>query len=62
LTTLFNRPLSKRAGKQQLRRWMQGVKASRLQCFESFLRTLETWLDEIANYFVDRHTSGFVAG
>ena len=36
--------------------------ASPLQCFESFLGTLETWLDEIANYFLDRHTSGFVEG
>jgi transposase len=62
LTALFNRPLSKRAGKQQLRHWMHRVRASHLQCFESFVSTLESWLDEIANYFLDRHTSGFVEG
>ena len=62
LTSLFDSPLSKRAGKRQLRHWMQRVRASCLSCFESFLGTLETWLDEIANYFRDRHTSGFVEG
>lgn len=62
LTALFNRPLSKRAGKRHLRHWMQRVRASHLQCFESFVSTLETWLDEVANYFLDRHTSGFVEG
>lgn len=62
LTALLNSPLSKRAGKRRLRHWMQGVRASHLVCFESFLGTLETWLDEIANYFLDRHTSGFVEG
>jgi transposase len=62
LTALFESSLNKRAGKRQLRHWIHRVKASHLQCFESFLSTLETWLDEIANYFVDRHTSGFVEG
>lgn len=62
LTALFDTPLSKRAGKRRLRYWMQQVKASPLQCFDSFVATLETWLDEIANYFLERHTSGFVEG
>jgi transposase len=62
LTALFNSPLSKRAGKRHLRHWMQRVRASHLQCFESFVSPLETWLDEVANYFLDRHTSGFVEG
>ena len=62
LTALFDSQGSKRAGKRQLRHWMQRVRASHLRCFESFLATLGTWLDEIANYFVDRHTSGFVEG
>ena len=62
LTSLFDRPLSKRAGKRHLRHWMAEVKASHLRCFDSFVTTLETWLDEIANYFLDRHTSGFVEG
>jgi transposase len=62
LTALFESPLSRRAGKRPLQHWRQGVRASPLQCFESFVSTLETWLDVIANYFLDRHTSGFGEG
>jgi transposase len=38
------------------------VRGSGLSCFDSFLVTLETWLDEITNYFVSRLTSGFLEG
>src|SRR5438876_8081343 len=37
-------------------------KSESVRCFDSFLTTLEHWLDDIANYFIDRHTSGFVEG
>ena len=62
LTSLFDTPLSKREGKRQLGQWMKKVRASKLHCFDSFLTTLENWLDDIANYCIDRHTSGFVEG
>ena len=35
---------------------------SGLKCFDSFLTTLDNWLDEITNYFLDRQTSGFQEG
>ena len=41
---------------------MQKVRASKLRCFDSFLTTLESWLDDLAYYFINRHTSGFVEG
>ena len=41
---------------------MNKVKGSKLCCFDGFLTTLENHLDDIANYFIDRHTSGFVEG
>ncbi len=62
LTSLFDSQISKRRGKRALKRWMKKVRESGLRCFDSFLSTLETWLDDIANYFIDRHTSGFVEG
>ncbi len=62
LTALFDTPLRKQAGKRQLRHWVQQVRASPLRCFDAFIATLETWLDEIANYFLERQTSGFVEG
>lgn len=62
LTTLFDSPISKRKGKNKLKKWMERVRSSELSCFDSFLKTLEKRLDTIANYFIDRHTSGFVEG
>ena len=62
LTAIFDTQMSQKEGKQQLQEWMQKVRASQLRCFDSFLATLENWLDDIANYFIDRHTSGFVEG
>jgi transposase len=35
---------------------------SGLTCFDQFLNLLTTWLDVIANYFINHHTSGFVEG
>src|SRR6266850_7163144 len=62
LTSIFDAKLSKREGKRQIWQWMKKVRASKLHCFDSFLTTGENWLDDIANYFIDRHTSGFVEG
>ncbi len=41
---------------------MKSVGDSGLRCFDSFLTTLENWMDEITNYFISRQTSGFVEG
>ena len=61
-TSIFDTPLSKREGKRQMQTWMDTVRASELRCFDRFLTTLEKYFDDIANYFIDRHTSGFVEG
>jgi transposase len=62
LTAIFDTQMSQKEGKHQLQQWMQKVRASQVRCFDSFLTTLEHWLADIANYFIDRHTSGFVEG
>ena len=62
LTAIFEREHTKASGTAALKRWMKQVRASGLTCFDSFLKTLENWLDEITNYFVARLTSGFVEG
>ena len=62
LTGIFEQPLTKEEGRCQLRAWKELVKKSGLSCFDSFLKTLDEWMDEITNYFVDRHSSGFVEG
>lgn len=62
LTGIFEQPLTKEEGRCQLRAWKELVKQSGLSCFDSFLKTLDEWMDEITNYFVDRPSSGFVEG
>nr|CAA6829628.1 MAG: Transposase of IS652 [uncultured Thiotrichaceae bacterium] len=62
LTRLFNAPTSRSGGIRRLKNRMRTVNSSELKCFDTFLGTLETWLEEIANYFVARENSGFVEG
>ncbi|NEV63621.1 transposase, partial [Thiorhodococcus minor] len=38
------------------------VSNRKLTCFNRFLGTLSTHFEEITNYFVGRHSSGFVEG
>ena len=62
LTQIFNTPTTRSGGIRRLKNWVRAVKASELTCFDTFSGTLETWLTEIANYFVARENSGFVEG
>lgn len=62
LTEIFEKRIAKNKAKSQIKNWIQQVKDSRLHCFDTFIKTLEKWMDEIANYFLDRQTSGFVEG
>ena len=54
--------MGKSRAKFQIKNWIQHVRDSEVHCFNNFLTTLEQWMDEIANYFIDRQTSGFVEG
>jgi transposase len=62
LTGIFDAPLSKDAAIHQLTDWQRRVRASGLSCYDRFLQTLEKWKEEIGNYFLARHNSGFVEG
>lgn len=62
LTAIFETDHSKESGTAAIKRWMKSVGESGLRCYDSFLTTLENWMDEITNYFVNRQTSGFVEG
>jgi len=62
LTAIFNMNLSKRQAQTKIQRWQRQVQESGLQCFESFLKLLQTWWEEITNYFIQRQNSGFVEG
>jgi transposase len=62
LTEIFERDYTKAEGKDAIQEWCQRVAKSNIHEFKSFLGTVETWLDKISNYFVERLTSGFVEG
>ena len=50
------------AGVQRLRAWCEGAKNFGLVALSSFTRTLERWMDKIANYFVSRSTNAQTEG
>ena len=62
LTTIFEQDLSKTEATQAIKKWTKDVETSELTCFDPFLTTLDTYLDEITNYFLRRESSGFVEG
>jgi len=62
LTAIFEMRLTKVEAKKRLLKWANKVSRSALTCFDKFLTTLDNWLDEIVNYFVNRLSSGFVEG
>lgn len=62
LTAIFERNLTKGEATQALETWCKDVQTSQLACFDPFLTTLQTYLDEITNYFLRRDSSGFVEG
>lgn len=62
LTAIFEMPLTRDAALIRLQRWQDKVQQSGLTCFKKFLKTLHNWRDEIANYFLERLSSGFVEG
>jgi transposase len=62
LTALFEQELTQPEAQRQIQDWQARVRASELTCFDSFLTTLDEWMDEITNYFLNRRNSGFVEG
>ena len=62
LTQIFERQYSPKGAKCAIRAWCKRVRQSKISQFESFLKTIETWLEPIANYFLERLTSSFVEG
>jgi transposase len=50
------------AGAQRLQLWMREARQMGVKALDVFCRTLESWLDPIANYFVDRGSNGRVEG
>jgi len=62
LTQIFEKAYTKPGAKCAIRAWCKRVRKSDITAFDTFLVTVETRLDSITNYFLERLTSGFVEG
>jgi transposase len=62
LTAIFEMSLSQKQAQAKFRHWIQRVQQSGLHCFDPFLKLLDSWWQEITNYFIQRENSGFVEG
>ena len=62
LTQIYNTHMSKEDALVKINGWIKEVENSRINCFAKFIGTLKKHKNEIANYFINRHTSGFVEG
>jgi transposase len=55
-------PFTKAQAVIELKDWIKRVQELGLSCFDSFVGTLQKWMGEISNYFIQRESSGFVEG
>ena len=62
LTRILDTKTSRNGGIRRLKNWIKTVNKSEVDCYKTFIGTLEKWMIEIANYFIERENSGFVEG
>ena len=62
LTRILDTKTSRNGGIRRLKNWIKTVNKSDIDCYKTFIGTLEKWMIEIANYFIERENSGFVEG
>lgn len=62
LTEILDTKTTRNGGIRRLRNWIAKVKKADETYFKTFTGTLEKHIKEIANYFIQRESSGFVEG
>lgn len=62
LTHIFNTHCNRKTATDKINDWIKMVNKSELNCFDSFINTLEKYKPFILNYFKGRMNSGFVEG
>ena len=62
LTSIYNRHSTSADAAKLIDEWIIEVESSKLTCFKDFIKTLQKYKQEICNYFINRHSSGFVEG
>jgi len=62
LTNIFDKSTSIRYGKRRINNWIARVNFSSITCFDKFISTLDSYMEEIVNYFIALHSVKFVEG
>lgn len=62
LTNIFNSHIGVKRAEEMINSWIEEVEASKLTCYNKFLKTLRKYKVEVTNYFHSRNNSGFVEG
>ena len=62
LTEILDTETTRNGGIRRLKNWISKVNESGVTAFKTFIGTLSKWINEIANYFIQRESSGFVEG
>ena len=62
ITGIFDSHITPDVAKEKMSAWIDDVTNSELVCFNDFVKTLSKYQEQITNYFIQRHNSGFVEG
>jgi transposase len=62
LTVIYNSDISKGDAKRKFKYWIRCARKSGVGCYDRFINTLESHMEEMTNYFTERKNSGFVEG
>ena len=62
LSGIFDSHITPEVAKEKMIEWIDSVTESELNCFNTFIKTLTTYQEQITNYFIKRNNSGFVEG
>jgi len=62
LTHIYNKHHRKATAKNKIQKWIHKVEKSEVRCLDKFIKTLQTYDELVANYFINRDTSGWVEG
>ena len=62
LTDIFDKAYTKQEAVAEFKKQEENVIESGLNCYDSFIKTLNSFQSQIANYFNNRSSSGFVEG
>ncbi len=62
LTDIFDKNISKEKAEKKIKKWTRKAEKSGLDIFDSFISTLDKYMEGVTNYFLNRYNSGFVEG